>query len=271
MIFLPHLETNATLACQLRCANCNHFVSMQVGEFKESFISPEALERDLYYLSRVCHVNGGYAMIGGEPTLHPQIVGLLRIARESRISDSLEVWTNGIGLWNRFPEGHEFWRSFDSLILSRYPGKLSDEDVQWIEGVCAFAGISLRIMDESKSPNWTQLLDSTPSDDHYAQLKYSSCWFKTYCHVLDRGYFGRCCTSPFIPKLLQSRPFGSDMLRVDENLSESDLQAYLDRKVFMESCRICAGRETPSAVPVVWEEERGGPEAWLKRSSGQRQ
>lgn len=266
MINLPHLETNICIACQLRCANCNHFVSMQENKFKTSMMPVEVLERDLDILSRFVHVNG-YAMIGGEPTLHPDIVDLLHVARDSNIADSLEVWSNGIGLVGRFPISHSFWRSFDLLVLSVYPGKLSDEEIKLIENCCYVNGVSIRIMDERLHPNWTQLLDPKPADDNYSQLKYDKCWFKYYSRVLDWGYFGRCCTSPFIPQLLQNREFGSDMLRVDENLTERKILEFLNQEVFMESCRICAGRDTPSSVSVPWHETKG-KEQWLKDSQG---
>lgn len=266
MINLPHLETNVTIACQLRCANCNHFVAIQTDRFKESMVEAESLKRDLNIFSRVCHVDA-YAMIGGEPTLHPEIVELLEVARESGIADSLEVWTNGIGLLSRLPESHRFWQSFDRLVLSRYPGKLTNEEVSTIANVCGRSQVGIRLIDETQHPNWTQLLDPSPASDQYAQEKYDKCWFRTYCYVLDNGYFGRCCTSPFIPKLIQGRQFGDDMLSVDEGLGEEELQAYLDRVEFMESCRVCAGRETPSSVPVEWKEERD-TEKWLTASRG---
>jgi len=227
-------------------------------------VSVEKLKRDLDIFSCICHVEG-YAIIGGEPTLHPQIVELLEVARDSGICDRLEVWTNGIGLLNRFPEGHRFWTSFDQLVLSRYPGKLTNGEVYRINLACENVGIDFRLIDESVTPNWTRLLDAVPSNDSYAQEKYSVCWFKTYCRVLDNGHFGRCCTVPFIPKLLQSREFGSDMLKVDESLTEEMLTEYLAQETFMESCRVCAGRETPSAVKVEWREERDSSK-WLEAS-----
>jgi len=230
-------------------------------------VSVEQLERDLDIFSRVCHVDA-YAMIGGEPTLHPQIVDLLEVARDSGIADCLEVWTNGMRLLARLPEDNKFWQSFDRLILSRYPGKLTNQEVSNIANVCGRSQVEIRLIDETQHPNWTQLLDPVSANDSYAQEKYDKCWFRTYCYVLDNGYFGRCCTSPFIPKLIQRREFGDDMLRVNEHLTEEELRAYLDQAHFMESCRVCAGRETPSSVPVEWREERD-PDKWLAISRGQ--
>lgn len=266
MIRLIHLETNICIACTLRCLNCNHFVAAQVDQFKSSMMPPEVLERDLRHFTRVAHVDG-YAMIGGEPTLHPQLVDLLGVARRSGVCDTLEVWTNGIRVAQKFGDSHPLWQSFDLLVLSRYPGKLEDAEVDEIAARCKEHGVRLRIMDERVAPNWTRLLDPEPTDDAYTQLKYDKCWFKGYSRVLDWGYFARCCTSPFIPRLLQGRQFGDDMLRVDEHLTEEKLRTFLEQPTFMESCRICAGRDTPSAVSVEWKEERD-PEKWIQASKG---
>lgn len=266
MIHLPHLETNVIIACQCQCSNCNHFVPMQIDRFKQSIMPTDVLERDLSILSKFVHVDG-YAMIGGEPTLHPKITDLLKIARQSNIADRLEVWTNGIKLLNRYPVDHLFWKSFDLLVLSVYPDKLTDEDIKLIENACYINGVSIRIMDERVYSNWTRLLDKEPANDEYSQLKYDRCWFKNYSRVLDWGYFGRCCTSPFIPQLLQNREFGSDMIQVDEHLTERKLQEFLDQSIFMESCRICAGRDTPSSVNIPWHETKGA-DNWLRDSQG---
>jgi hypothetical protein len=111
------------------------------------------------------------------------------------------------------------------------------------------------------------LLKPEPSDARGTQATYDQCWFKTYSRVLDNGYFYRCCTSPYIPKLLQSRPEGSDGLRVDEQLTEQQVFDFLGQRTAMESCTICAGRNTPSARPVPWSEVKD-PQAWLNASSG---
>jgi hypothetical protein len=80
MIHLPHLETNVTVACENRCIACNHFVPLQVGRFKSSMVNPADFATDLFHFGRLAHADA-WAAIGGEPTLHPGLVDILRIAR----------------------------------------------------------------------------------------------------------------------------------------------------------------------------------------------
>lgn len=153
------------------------------------------------------------------------------------------------------------------LVVSVYPGVLDDADLAWIEARCEEHGAGCIVKDERHVPNFEQLLEPEPTDDQTTQAKFSSCFFKGYSRVLDDGYFYRCCTSPFIPRLLQGRPAGSDGLRVDEHLTETALAAFLARDTFMESCRTCAGLDPANRRHQPWREVRD-PAEWLRASAG---
>lgn len=260
MIRLVHLETNVTQACQNRCVGCNHFVPMTLGEFKSSMLDPAELERDLRLFSRLVHVEG-YAMIGGEPTLHPGLDHLLRVARNSGVADVLEVWTNA----QELDLNAAWWGSLDKLVVSRYPGKISDGAMESIEQACIAYGVELRVIDERTVPNFSRLL-STDASDEGTRERWQSCFFRTYSRVLDRGYFFRCCTSPYIPRLLQGRAFGDDGLRIDENTTEQQIARFLARVEPMEACRVCAGRDG-RGEPLPWREVRD-PQEWITASGG---
>lgn len=260
MIRLPHLETNVTIACQNRCVSCNHFVPLQLDHIRESMISPEVLERDLRNFGRVAHVEA-WAAIGGEPTLHPDLVGLLAVARRSGVADRTEVWSNGQRL-ERMPAA--FWSAFDVLVVSAYPGKIDDEEIEWIKGRCLMHGLHLELKDERHYPNFSRLL--APTTGAETREKFAACWFKTYSRVLDAGYFYACCTSPFIAPLLLGKPWGFDGLAVDETLTEGRLRAFLERREPLAGCGPCAGRNTRWSTPQPWSEERQ-PERWLEASA----
>jgi organic radical activating enzyme len=266
VIHLPHLETNVTAACQNRCIACNHFVPMQVPLFKSSMIATEQMERDLRIFSKFVHVDA-YGMLGGEPTLHPNLPALIQIARDSGIANIIELWTNGQTLLRL--DDSNFWRAIrnQKIVMTVYPGKLTDQDIERIQYKCNNLEVELRINDERRFPNFTQLLEPSDTDPATTQTKYNACWFKTFSRVLDNGYFYRCCTSPYIPKLLQGRPEGSDGLKVDDQLTEEKIVEFLNQPTAMQSCTICAGRNTPSARPVPWKEITN-PNAWLNASSG---
>lgn len=258
-ITLPHLETNVTAACQNRCIACNHFVPLT--EAKPFMLDPEQLRRDLAIFSKLVHVHA-YGMLGGEPTLHPRLTELVEIAAASGIADKIEIWTNGQRL-QRLPG--EFWGApWDKMVVSRYPGKLSDPELRFIRHACLHNRKELEVKDEGENPNFTRLLKPVAGD---AQRTFDDCWFKTFSRVLDNGYFYRCCTSPYIPKLLLGLPEGTDGLKIDESTTVYDVQDFLNRPEAMASCGICAGRNTSHAVPIPWSEIRD-PQTWLDKSSG---
>lgn len=249
MIQLPHLETNITTSCQNCCVGCNHFIPMQ----QPSFLSPEVIAKDLNKLSKLAHAKR-YALLGGEPLLHPNIVKILNTAKKSGIADKVEVITNGMKLKDMT---EPFWKAVDYLTVTMYPGKLSDEDMQLIYDKTAENGITL----ELKPAEFTALMHKHPSDTDTAMRRYIHCWYKTYCFVVDNGYFYRCCTSPFIPELILGMPKETDGIALEE-LTEAQLDHFINQTESIPvSCKVCAsntGRE------IGWRETTRGQ--WLDES-----
>lgn len=263
MITLPHLETDLTQACQLSCASCNHLVvpyrSLKGGP---PATTPKQVESDLRHFTRVAHTQR-WGALGGEPLLHHQIVDILHVVQDSGVADKMEVWSNGLLLPKMRPE---FWRAFDILVVSVYPGKHTDQSLDWIRKKCEDERVELVLKDERHHPNWTQLLETTPTDPAATASKFARCFFRHFSRVLNYGYFFTCCCGPHMPRLLQGQPFGTDGIPV-EGLTEERLIEYLTRKKPLGACAICAGREAPGAVSVPWQEIRE-PQRWLEVSSG---
>jgi hypothetical protein len=255
MIELPHLETRITLACQNRCIACNAFVPMHADDFKATFVDPVDFERDLAHFARVARTKI-WAAMGGEPLLHPRLVEFLAIARASRAVELVEVRTNGQALAD-MPE--TFWRCVDVLIVTAYPGK--DVDAERWARECASRRITFELRYE---PQFVRLLEGA-TEAEATREKYRSCWFRTFCRVLNGGFFYRCCTTPHIPSLVLGLPVGTDGLRVDAELTEEKLAAYLDAAEPPRSCAVCCGMGTASTTVLPWREVEGR-NAWLEAS-----
>lgn len=262
MITIPHLETDITTACNLSCVCCNHLVVpyRQLGKVWKS--SPQQVKKDLSHLSTILHANT-WGALGGEPTLHPQLLEILQIVRDSHIANKMEVWTNGMFLRKMIDR---FWsgRLFDILVVSRYEDKLSDEDVEWIRQQCAEYKIELVIKDERNWHNFRTNLEPIPTDYETTKSKFLGCFFRSFSRVVNNGYFYTCCCIPHMPQLLQGREEGADGIKV-EGLTENELREYLERTEPLGACTICAGRDT--AKPVIWQEDRK-LDSWLEKSKG---
>ena len=248
---LSHLETNITTACTNRCIGCNHFVAIQ----KHTFTDPSTIARDLRVLSKIAHAKG-YALLGGEPTLHPQIDEIARIAKSSNIADRVEIWTNGQTI-----EGmrHAAWFSFDHLVVSLYPGK--QVDLEYIRSKCDEFCVTLEIKD-FRHDRFTAPLSKDHASPEQAAIRYSRCWYKNNTHVVDDGYFYRCCTSPFIPSLILKIAPTADGLPL-ANITEQRLLDFLHQHETPKSCYRCGGHD---GRKIEWG-EASNYDVWMEASS----
>lgn len=259
MIRIPHLETDITTACQLSCVACNHHVPLWRKHGPE-FADVRQVERDLNHLRMLLHTDK-WGALGGEPTLHKQLVDILHVVRDSGIADVIEVWTNGLTA-NRLSK--EFWTACDIFVLSVYPGQHGTDSLEWIRKKCEDEDVLLDVKDERKHPNFRTLLEPVPTNEEATRAKFAGCFFRHFSRVANRGYFFTCCCAPHMPMLVQKRDANADGVRI-EGLTEEGLRAYLTRSEPLGACTNCAGRDT--AVSIPWSEERD-PVKWLKKSAG---
>lgn len=259
MINIHHLETDVTTACQLSCVGCNHHVPLyRAHGIKTATV--EGVAHDLEHLGRVLHADI-WGALGGEPLLHHKLIDILRVVRESRIADTIEVWTNGLLLPRM---RREFWQSFDRLVVSVYPGKHDEQSLSWIADKCMAHSVELRIIDERAQPNFKTLLEPVPTDRQATIDKFRGCFFRHFSRVVNDGYFFTCCCAPHMPSLVQGRNFGDDGIPV-KNVTEDQINAYLTRAEPLGACYSCAGRDT--AKQLTWHEQKD-PALWLKESAG---
>lgn len=261
MITVPHLETDITQACQLSCVACNHAVPLW-RKHGPWFARASQVEKDLAHLSTLVHTPA-WGALGGEPLLHRDLPGILSVVRSSGIADSLSVWTNGLLVRK---QSEDFWRSFDELVVSIYPGKLTDEDLTWIAAACADHGVRFTPRDERATPNFMTFLEPKPTSAPVTAKKYRDCEFRRgHNYAASYGFFFMCCCGPHIPMLVQGREFGEDGIRI-EGLTPEALEAYLSRIEPLGACSSCAGRGTSSKW-IPWSEERN-PVIWMRASAG---
>jgi hypothetical protein len=246
MVIFPHGETNITIACQNRCISCNHFVPLQ----KPWFIDPEIVRRDLAMASKLMRF-GVYNMVGGEPTLHPRIVEIAKIIRDSGITDRIEITSNGQGC-KRWKD--ELYQSIDDLIVTPY--KIGSEEKNLITEKCAEFGVSLL---------WHPVIFTyagyKQADPERGAALYRSCWYRANRVVIDDGYFHRCCIGRFIPELLQGKDRNAEAIALD-GLTEAALIAFLNQPETPEMCNVCGCN---NASRVAWGEE-DDPEMWKEFS-----
>lgn len=246
MIYRPHGESNIVLTCQNKCVGCNHFIPIQ----KPWLIDPIYFRVDLFKAAKLVHFDR-YNLVGGEPTLHPKILELIQIIKDSEIADSIEITTNG-QLYKSWPD--ELYQAIDELIVTPY--KLSNEDLQAIGDKCRQYGTSFQV----HPVIFTECAYKEKASDEIAHARYKNCWYNVNRHVIDGGVFYRCCTSPFIPCLLLNLDNAHDGISLD-GLTEDALRDYLNQEETPASCYVCASN-CGSQIP--WRETSN--DKWLEES-----
>jgi GTP 3',8-cyclase len=246
MINFPQLETNITEYCQNRCVGCNHIIPLVD---KPAHLDPAVIERDLVTASKIMH-SWDYSLVGGEPTMHPAIVDIIKIVKASEIADRVVMYSNGQSV-RHLPD--DFWRELGQLIITPY--KLNDDDRAYITAKCAQFALPL----EWHWVGFTRQFRRNPSP---AESLFQSCWFRYNRSVIDNGYFYRCCTSPFIPFYLLGQAKEADGLAL-EGITEQKLRDYLKPAQPPEICQYCTGNTGPQ---IGWRETTR--DKWLEESLG---
>ena len=249
MVIFPQLETNITTYCQNKCVSCNHM--MPLVEYP-AHVAPEIIERDLAILSPFVH-SDAYAILGGEPTMHPAIMDIIRIVKRSGITDKVLCATNGQSM-RHLPNA--FYRELDHLAVTPY--KIDAEEKAYISDKCREFNLSL----EWHFVGFTRSFYRNKHNPEYAAQKYKNCWFLHNRSVIDNGYLYRCCTSPFIPFFLLGKTKEADGLCLD-GITEQKIIDYMGQPETPEICYVCGSNNDPQ---IGWRETTR--EKWLEDSLG---
>lgn len=246
MIHLPHLDCNITTVCNFRCAACSH-----ASPFSEPYwMTVETMVRDLEMLNPFVHFEQ-LCLVGGEPTLHKDLLAFMDAGKASGIADKLCVVTNGSRL-REMPM--EFWETLEVLRLSIY-ARLQPDIYSHAEAMEDTYGFDLQAWEY---PEFFKQLKSVP-DDGVESFKH--CEWRSDCYTVHEGHFYLCPQSAFFPPRFLGHE-STDGLPL-EGLTEEKLTAYLNRTEPFEACKICCAGEK-KAFP--WKESKNRTE-WLKDST----
>ncbi|WP_338930372.1 radical SAM protein [Streptomyces netropsis] len=231
------VEINASLQCNMRCKSCAHLSPL----FRKENADPAETHDILTLLARNYHAS--YAKImGGEPLLHPDIVGLIEAVRTSRVADTVLVATNGT-LLDRASE--EFWRAVDSLEISVYPSRpLTSEQIDRYHGMAREYDVSLLI---NHYGHFREIYSETGADSpELVQDVYDTCKLAHYwrSHTVYDGWLYRCPQSLFVPQQLENGgwdPREDGIEIADDPGFLERLHRFLTRTTPLRACGNCLG------------------------------
>lgn len=232
--------------CNFRCVGCSHLSPLRSNEIRQT----DELARDLEHLSAISEATK-FILIGGEPTLHPDLEGIVRVVKLSGIAPLLEMWTNG-SQFGRVSDS--VLEQLDSIVMNRYPGKVTDAQVAEIQARCAQFDVALQI--DAMDSFYLNLTDKPRSD--IVNL-FRSCPYQTHCFSIKGGYLFRCPQSSVIPKYVMGLDENIDGVAL-EGLTVEGLSEFLTSQKPRAACVRCARQEE-------WKPWKEAPRAeWLNAS-----
>ena len=98
LVEMENLELHVSHACNLACQQCTHFSNFN----HKGMISPEDADKQMGLWSDRL-LPRYFSLLGGEPTLNPQLCEITRLARKHFPHSRLQLVTNGFNL-QRHPE-----------------------------------------------------------------------------------------------------------------------------------------------------------------------
>lgn len=264
MIHREYLEYYLTYHCNLKCANCSVGSPYIDPTFHWDF---DSFKNDVDNLSKYMRIKT-LRLLGGEPTLHPDIADYMRYATESDlVTGGVAVATNGISLKQMSPE---FWKYCKMCHISEYENTninyekmykwLDDNNkpytkVHEILRNSEFRDRCLEKHDEEWMDSVTQdlgtfrdLVVREELNQDQAQEVYSACNAKDVCHAFQNGKYYNCGFSTH--RNLHYKSIGVDLpydfretdgIAIDENFAENYYKLVNSKEININACRWCKG------------------------------
>jgi organic radical activating enzyme len=240
-------ELHVVEHCNLRCAHCCN-MSPYVAD---RMLSVAEIEAQCRTMARVLDVDV-FKIMGGEPLLHPEITAILGVLKETGISETIRLFTNGL-LLHRMTD--DFWRALDHLTISSYSSApVKPDHLRLAEDKAREFDVVLNVKPVDR---FSEVMASARrADDAATQAVYEACWLRHRCLVVRGGVFYKCTRAAYQKDFrerldvhgreLDAVPEpGDDGIALDAMDFEDRLLAYLNADQALASCRYCHGSSGP--------------------------
>lgn len=234
MLSTNKIEYHVVDNCNLSCNFCSHYSNFHRPK---AIVDIEAAKTEWLYWSRYITPKR-FSLIGGEPTLHPNLTELAIAAKEIWNKSSIWLFSNGTYL-HRHPELH---KHIDNLIISSHYEDMSDISKE----VKRFK--SSQIRGTTKWLQYYKIVDGkkVPYTDNNQRQSWKVCVAKE-CIVLRHNALWKC------PQLAFHRDVGIDWEKFNnyKPLTNPELlEEWLSRED-EECCSCCPAKQIYHIKPLV--------------------
>lgn len=120
------IEIHLVNHCNLNCNSCNHFSPLA----KPWFITKESLQNSLQLIKDNIPNVKNLILLGGEPTLHPELLTLCRLTKEMMPEIEISVMSNGKNLTQVLKDSAEYEQLGIHFAICDYPTHTNHDQVQ---------------------------------------------------------------------------------------------------------------------------------------------
>jgi hypothetical protein len=203
------LELHLADGCNLHCRGCNHFSDFLKG----GLLSLEDARAQLEPWSKRIALNQ-LTLLGGEPALNPQLVSIIRLARQLFPTTPISVVTNGFLLNRHADLGVCLLESDVLLNVSIHSRTFSYaerfEAVARLLDKWKSMGVSINVWESWKF--WISVYRGTPPDlkpfaEGSPRTSWKACKAVSYrCAQLRNGCIWKCPLVAYLPLVKQASP-----------------------------------------------------------------
>ncbi len=215
--------------CNLSCQMCDHYSQLS----EEWFVDMERFKKDMARMGELFeHKIAAITLLGGEPTLHKDIIECMKITREQFPEAEVIILTNGVLLLQleHSPNGN-FWQACKDyrvhITVTVYPVKV---DYAEIERKAAEYGVSLGMSSNIHAQKSTKVVKI--SDKHTLDLKGQvekfycvNCLYFNKFNVLKDGRVYMCPVAAHID--IFNKRFNQELeLRPEDSLDIYEIDSW---------------------------------------------
>ncbi len=238
-------ELHVVEHCNLRCKACCNM---------SPYLAPKTLSVQRILsdcASAARHLRADvFKIMGGEPLLHPDITALLNGLRETGISDTIRLFTNGL-LLRKMPDA--FWEALDHLTISEYASApLKPAIMERVQQKVRAFDV---VLNHKRVDRFNLVMKAEATEDPREVIAtYDDCWLRHRCLVVREGRFYKCTRAAYLEdfsrKILKQAddgrtPMLQDGLPLDAPDFGDRVLEYLNRDTPLNACARCHGGSGP--------------------------
>lgn len=254
---IRHLEIHAAHACNLACESCSHYSNHGHKGIVEIATAREWMAPWSRRISPQL-----FSVLGGEPTIHPDLTGFLVMSREMFPEAHLRIVTNGFFL-HRHPDLPRFMRDDRRTELYLSIHHDAPEYREKLVPVAALLSEWMRtygilVQNYPSQGTWTRRYKGEgatmePFEDSDPRRSWEECRAK-YCPQLFEGSIWKCAPLAYLP--MQHERFGLsqkwsrylEYRPLDPACSDAELDEYIRREE-EPYCAMCPSRPEHFKLP----------------------